>query len=119
MEESMSKDFGRKADEFIARIQSLDLDRTTEVNLVYYGMTESGAGVSFIRSLMSITPRTTVRWPGHKGQAEAMAKSVHRQDIIGNINSLVRHTPEGFVLIHDAPEHVPLKIVDFELQISQ
>ncbi len=89
------------------------LTGTTEVTLIYRCVDEQGGELPPVRD--SLVPRTTVRRFGGAGQAFAAAS--HLDSIVGNINSSVRHAPEGLTRLRGAPQ-VPLRIVGFELEIE-
>ncbi len=108
--------FSHRADEFIARIESVPLTASTEVVLVYRCLDERGGQVPPIRE--SLTPLVSVRVPGvREALSRFTATAVYRTAIIDNINSLVREAPNGMTMIHGAPQ-VPLRIMDFALEIS-
>jgi hypothetical protein len=108
--------FGELADRFIARLRSTKLSGGTEVTILYHCVDEQGSAFPPIRT--SITPRTTVQFPGHQAEARVFAAAMHLDSLIGNINSLVRNAPTGYVSF---PEHpaVAVQIRGFELDIEQ
>ncbi|HUY33367.1 MAG TPA: hypothetical protein VMV69_11520 [Pirellulales bacterium] len=107
--------FSHRADEFIARIESVPLTASTEVVLVYHCLDERGVQVPPIRE--PLAPLVSVRMPGVREAGKRFAATVYRETIIDNINSLVRGAPNGMNKIPNAPQ-VLLRIMDFELEIS-
>jgi hypothetical protein len=107
--------FGELADRFIERLRSTKLTGGTEVTILYQCVDQRGNAFPPIRT--SITPRTTVRFPGDPAEARVFAAAMHLDSLIGNINSLVRHAPTGYVSF---PEHpgVAVQIRGFELEIE-
>jgi hypothetical protein len=108
--------FGELADRFIGQLRTTNLTGGTEVAIVYNCVDERGNAFPPIRT--SITPRTTVRFPGYQADARVFAAAIHLDSLIGNINSLVRNAPTGYVSF---PEHptVAVQIRGFELVIEQ
>jgi hypothetical protein len=108
--------FGEFADRFIERLRRTKLTGGTEVTILYHCVDEQGNPFPPIRT--SITPRTTVRFPGHQAEARVFAAAMHLDSLIGNINSLVRNAPTGSFSF---PEHpgVAVQIRGFELEIEQ
>ncbi|HEY7426217.1 MAG TPA: hypothetical protein VH682_18445 [Gemmataceae bacterium] len=105
--------FAARADEFEARVRDANISGTTEVTLVYRCVDEQGRDLPPVR--ISIVPQTKVGGFGATGPA--FAATIHRDTILGNINSLVRHAPTGLTLLRDAPQ-IPLRIVGFDLEIK-
>jgi hypothetical protein len=105
--------FAALAAEFEARVRTANISGTTEVTLVYRCVDAEGREVPPVR--VSIVPLTKMTGSGPAGPRFAAA--VHRDTILGNINSLVRHAPAGLVMLHDGPQ-IPLRIVGFELTIE-
>jgi hypothetical protein len=108
--------FGELADRLIERVRSTKLTGASEVTILYQCVDQQGNAFPPIRT--SITPRTTVRFPGDQGEARVFAAVMHLDSLIGNIDSLVRNAPTGYVSF---PEHpgVALRIRGFELKIEQ
>jgi hypothetical protein len=108
--------FGELADKFIERVRRTKLTGATEVTILYQCVDQQGNAIPPIRT--SITPRTTVRFPGDQGEARVFAAAMHLDSLIGNIDSLVRNAPTGYVSF---PEHpgVALQIRGVELKIEQ
>jgi hypothetical protein len=108
--------FGELADRFIARLRGSKLTGGTELTILYHCVDLQGNAFPPIRT--SITPRTTVRFPGHQAEARVFAAAMHLDSLIGNINSLVRNAPTGYVSF---PEHpgVAVQIRGFDLEIEQ
>jgi hypothetical protein len=105
--------FASVADEFEARVCATPLSGTTEVTLIYRCVDEEGHDLPPVRT--SIVPQTKVGGTGATGPAFAVA--VHRDTILGNIDSLVRHAPDGLIRLRDAPQ-IPVRIVGFDLEIT-
>jgi hypothetical protein len=108
--------FGELPDRFIERLRSTKLTGETEVTVLYHCVDEQGNAFPPIRT--SITPRTTVRFPGHQAEARVFAAAIHLDSVIGNINSLVRNAPTGCVSFPENPG-VAVQIRGFELEIEQ
>jgi hypothetical protein len=113
VEGSVNPQFAALADKFEARVRDANMSGTTEVTLVYRCVDEEGRDLPPIRT--SIVPETKVSGFGVTGPAFAAA--IHRDTILGNINSLVRHAPTGLIMLRDAPQ-IPLRIVGFDLEIK-
>ncbi len=113
---SRKQTFGELADKFIERVRSTKLTGATEITILYQCVDQQGNAFPPIRS--SITPRTTVQFPGDQGGARVFAAAMHLDSLIGNIDSLVRNAPTGYVSF---PEHpaIALQIRGFELKIEQ
>jgi hypothetical protein len=110
----MTSRFSQLADEFIARVRSTKITPQTDVVLVYHLVDEQRKELPPFRD--SITPRTTVRWPGKPEKAPALAEQLHLDTICQNIDSLVRAAPEGYFLLRGAPQ-IPVAVRDFDLEI--
>lgn len=109
----VSPHFAALADEFKARVRDANISATTEVTLVYRCVDEAGRELPPVRT--SIVPQTKV---GGFGPTESeFAADIHRDTILGNIDSLVRHAPTGLIMLRDAPK-IPLRIVGFDLEIK-
>ncbi len=108
--------FGELADRFIERLRSTRLTGETEVTILCHCIDDRGNAFPPMRT--SVTPRTTVRFPGHQAEARVFAAAMHLDALIGNINSLVRNAPTGYVSF---PEHpgVAVQIRGFDLEIQQ
>jgi hypothetical protein len=107
--------FGELADRFIEQLRSVKLAGTTEVTIIYQCVDQQGNALPPIRT--SITPRTTVRFPGDSVGARVFAAAMHMDTLVGNINSLVRNAPTGYVSF---PEHpgIAIQIRGVELEIE-
>jgi hypothetical protein len=101
------------ADEREARVRAVPITGTTEVTLVYQCVDQEGKELPPVRT--SLVPQTTLSGFGTSGPAFAAA--IHRDTILGNIDSLVRHAPVGLIMLRDAPRN-PVRIVGFELVIE-
>lgn len=108
--------FGELADRFIERLRSTKLTGETEVTILYQCVDQQGNAFPPIRT--SITPRTTVRFPGDQAEARVFAAALHLDALLGNINSLVRNAPTGYVSFPEQPG-VAVQIRGFELEIEQ
>jgi hypothetical protein len=114
--QALKQKFGELADQFIERLRSAKLVGGTEVTILYHCMDQQGNAFPPIRT--SITPRTTVRFPGRQADARVFAAALHLDSLIGNINSLVWNAPTGYVSFPEYPG-VAIQIRGFELQIEQ
>jgi hypothetical protein len=108
--------FGELANRFIERLESTRIAGETEVTIVYLCVDQQGKVLAPIRT--SITPRTTVRFPGDQAEARVFAAAVHMDSLIGNINSLVRNAPTGYVSFPEYPG-TAVQIRGFELEIDE
>jgi hypothetical protein len=108
--------FGQLADQFIAQLRAATITGATEVGIVYHCVDQGGNPVPPIRE--SITPRTSVRFPGDRAGAQRFAEGAHLDTLIGNVNSMVRNAPTGFMSFPAHPG-VSLQIQGFELEIEQ
>ena len=108
--------FGQYADEFIERLRNTEINAATDVSIVYRYEDQHGNGVNSNRS--SITPQTTIRLPGDVEGAKRLASAAHLNSLIGNINSIVRNAPSGFLSFPENPR-LSLRIVGFDLVIEQ
>ena len=106
-------EFVSLADTFKARVRAANISGTTEVTLVYRCVDKEGRELPPVRT--SIEPQTHVAGFGAAGPT--FAATSHRDTILGNINSLVRHAPSGLIMLRDAPQ-IPLRIVGFDLEIK-
>src|SRR5262249_40515682 len=88
----------------------------TEVTILYQCVDQQGNAFPPIRT--SITPRTTVQFPGDQGEARVFAAAMHLDLLIGNIDSLVRNAPTGYVSFPERPG-LAVQIRGFELEIEQ
>jgi hypothetical protein len=113
VDEVANPEFASVADEFEARVRAANISGTTEVTLVYRCVNEQGQELPPVRT--SLVPTTKVEGLGPDGPAFAAA--IHRDTILGNIDSLVRHAPKGLVRLRDAPQ-IPLRIIGFDLEIK-
>ncbi len=93
--------FGELADRFIERLRSTKLTGATEVAFLYQCFDQQGNAFPPIRT--SIIPRTTVRFSGDQPGATVFAAAMHLDSLIGNINSLVRNAPTGYVSFPECP----------------
>lgn len=107
--------FGELADKFVGRLRSTKLTGATEVTIVYQCVDQQGNAVPPIRT--SITPRTTVQFPGDRTAARVFAAAVHMDSLIGNINSLVRNAPTGYVSFPEYPG-IAIQIRGVELEVE-
>ncbi|HYT87944.1 MAG TPA: hypothetical protein VEL76_04435 [Gemmataceae bacterium] len=112
-ETAVNPQFAALADTFDARVRAANISGTTEVTLVYRCVDKEGRDLPPVRT--SIVPQTQVAGFGTAGPA--FAASIHRDTILGNIDSLVRHAPSGVIMLRDAPR-IPLRIVGFDLEIE-
>jgi hypothetical protein len=108
--------FGEFADRFVERLRSTKLTGATEVTIVYQCVDQQGNALPPIRT--SITPRTTVQFPGDRTGARVFAAAMHMDSLTGNINSLVRNAPTGYVSFPEYPG-TAVQIRGFELEIEQ
>src|SRR4051812_35671576 len=102
----MAKQFAALADLFESRVRATALTGTTEVTLVYRCVDERGREQPPFR--VSLVPLTTVRGLD-PGTGKTFATAMHLDSILQNINSSVRHAPEGFVMLKGAPQ-TPVRI---------
>jgi hypothetical protein len=112
-EVAVNPKFASLADAFDARVRAANISGTTEVTLVYRCVDEEGRDLPPVRT--SIVPQTQVAGFGAAGTA--FATTIHRDTILGNIDSLVRHAPSGLSMLRDAPQ-ISLRIVGFDLEIK-
>lgn len=112
----MNTNFAALADEFENRVRAAEIGPATEVTLVTYTVDRNGDPVTPIRSSLAAT--TTVKM-NDQSMAMAFAGAMHADTILQNINSLVRHAPTEFVRIADAPTQDMLRIVNFDIEITQ
>lgn len=108
--------FGRYADQFIEQLRQTVITGATEISIVYRYQDQHGNAFNSGRT--SITPQTSVRFPDDVEGARQFASATHLDSLIGNINSLVRNAPTGFLSFPDHPG-LSLEIVGFELVIDQ
>lgn len=108
--------FGQLADQFIAQLRAAAITGATEVSILYHCDDEQGNAVPPIRE--SITPRTSVRFPGDPAGAQQFADGAHLDTLIGIVNSLVRNAPTGFVSFPAHPG-VAVQIQGFAIEIEQ
>jgi hypothetical protein len=116
MEIMMNEHFRQLAEDFKNRIRGTTITANTDVILIMKCVDRSGNPVPAVRN--SIVPITRVRFPGREIDAIRFAASGHLDAILGNIDSLVASTPDEFVMIDGGP-HVPVRIVDYELEIEE
>ena len=98
-QKNVNPQFATVADEFEARLRTTNLSGTTEVTLVYRCVDEEGRDLPPVRA--SLVPQTKVGGFGVAGPA--FATDSHRDTILGNIESLVRHAPNGLIRLRDVP----------------
>ena len=115
-EQALEQSFGEYADRFIEQLSTTELTGSTEVSILYRCVDRQGREVPPIRE--SVTPTTRVRFPGDKEWRREFAARAHLDSIIGNINSLVRNAPTGFVSF---PKYTngPVQIRGFDLEIER
>jgi hypothetical protein len=111
-EKPVTPEFGRLADEFEARVRTANLTGTTEVTLIYQCVDQEGNEVSVPQSIVA-----TTQLKGFGEAAEPVAAKLHRDAILANINSLVRHAPQDWITLRDGEKN-PLRIVGFNLEIE-
>lgn len=111
----MRERFAQLADAFIEEVRQTPFRPDTEVFLIYHCLTQARDEVSF-RILLAPIARITI--PGAGELAASWEETLHRQVIINDINSLVRAAPEGFVCFRGGPAGMPLRVVDFEIQVQ-
>ena len=99
----------------VLRIRCVRPAGAKEVAILYKCVDQQGNALPPIRT--SITPRTTVRLPGDQIGARVFAAAIHLDSLIGNINSLVRNAPTGYVSFPEYPGLVA-QIRDIELEIE-
>lgn len=113
----MGVDFQNSADAFIEKVRAATVTANTEVNAVYYCLDKEGQPLEPFR--LSLVPTTQVKWPGNPSGAKDMAEKMHRDTIIGNINSLIRpSTPERFFVPREMAG-IPMTISRLELEIKE
>jgi hypothetical protein len=110
---TVNSQFASLADTFEARVRAANVSGTTEVALIYRCVDKGGRDLPPVRT--SIIPKTKVAGFGAAGPA--FAANLHRDTILRNIDSLVRHAPSGLIRLRDAPQ-IPLRIVGFDLEIT-
>ena len=115
-EQALKQSFGEYADRFIEQLSTAELTGSTEVSILYRCVDRQGREVPPMRE--SVTPTTMVRFPGEQERSREFAARTHLVTIIGNINSLVRNAPTGFVSF---PKYTdgPVQICGFDLDIEQ
>jgi hypothetical protein len=106
--------FGEQADRFIEEIRGAAIDPGTEVYIVYECVDQEGNPAP--ESRLEMAAVTTVTAPGSEEWAREFAATVHRDTIIGNINSAVRHAPTGFTTFREHPA-TAVRILGFRLEI--
>jgi hypothetical protein len=111
----MPIDFNAKADEFIARVQAADITATTEVELIFHLLDQSGAPLPPVRR--SITGTVSVQGGPSKQFQQAFARSQYIQQIIDNINSLVRHCPTTPIMMPETGRRL-VTVQDIEMEIT-
>lgn len=108
--------FGLYADQFAERLRQAELSGATEVSIVQ--IFEDQDGTTYKGDPSSVTPQTSVRFPGDVDGARRFAAAMHLDALIKNIDSLVRSAPTGFLTFPDRPGR-KFRIVRFELKIEQ
>lgn len=108
--------FGQLADQFIAQLRAATITGATEVSILYHCVDRQGNARPPIRE--SITPQTSVRFPGNQAGAQAFAAGVYLDTLIANVDSLVRNASTGFVSFQTFPG-VAVQIQGFALEIDQ
>lgn len=113
-EQDRKRLFAEQADQFVQQLRAARPTLNTEVYLVYHYVGKDGRPRATRRT--SIAPTTTVEWPGHEEDARAFAIAAHLDTLIGNIYSLVRGAPVGYL---DQPggSDAAVRIGGFELDI--
>jgi predicted nucleic acid-binding protein len=118
--ESMHR-FHLLADDFAARVSAANVGPSTEVWLIYHCVDGGGRPVELFRE--TLVPAVKVdgpgtRGPGRREAAARFASSSLVDTILGNIESLVRHAPEGIIRIAAGPA-TPVQIRRMTLEIVQ
>jgi hypothetical protein len=108
--------FAQFADQFIEQLRRDEITGASEVSIVYRYVDQHGNALD--SSPTSITPQTSVRFPGDVEGARRFASAAHLDALIGNINSLVRNAPTGILSFPEYPG-VAVQIQSFELKIVQ
>jgi hypothetical protein len=114
--QARKREFGQFADQFIEQLRRTELTGATDVSVVYRYRDQHG--LPFDSEPVSITPHTSVHFPGEVDQAREVANAMHLDSLISTINSLVRNAPTGALSVPERPGE-SLEIIAFELLIEQ
>ena len=108
-------DFKKVADDLVKQVQAASIDGATEVNLVLHGVTERGDPISPMK--VSMTPVTTVRFPGRPEEAQRFAAETHRDAIIMSVRSVVGSLSNELIYLQEAP--CPMRVLSAAVEIVQ
>lgn len=108
--------FAQFADQFTEQLRRAKITGATEVSIIYRYVDQHGNALESTPT--SITPQTSVRFPGDVKRARRFASAAHLDSLIDNVNSLVRNAPTCLLSVLEYPG-LSVQIQGFKLEIVQ